>query len=464
MSVLERVERVPSWGIEPVPAEHRIFSGLDLGLLWGNLGISLLLPIVGALLVPALSFREALAAVVVGALIGNLMLAGAARIGADTGVPTMTLYRASLGIRGSFAPTFFNILQNIGWGSFELFIIGAAAAAISERTTGVAARPLWVGLFGVISVFMALSGPAAVVRQWLRRFAVWAVLASSLYITWYLFMDLELSGLWSRAGEGGWPSFWQAVDLSVALPISWIPLVADYTRFARGSRAAFWGAGTGYFVAHVWFYLIGVLLVLGRNADPLDPEAFITSMLAIPVGFIALLTLLVDETDEAFANMYSTAVSVQNLVPRASQRVLVVVVGGICTALALIVDLVQYENFLLLLGALFVPLFGVLAADYYVLHHGHYEVGELYQSEGAYWYSAGVNWPLIVAWAFGFLVYNWINPGSVSWWSQSMATLFQDWLQLPPASSWLGASVASFVSTGVVTIILGRRFRRRLVT
>jgi cytosine/uracil/thiamine/allantoin permease len=123
-------------------------------------------------------------------------------------------------------------------------------------------------------------------------------------------------------------------------------------------------------------------------------------------------------------------------------------------------DLVQYENFLLLLGALFVPLFGVLAAHYYVLQRGHYQVGELYQSEGAYWYSAGVNWPLIVAWAFGFLVYNWINPGSVSWWSQSMGTLFQDWLQLPPASSWLGASVASFVSAGVATIVLGRQFSR----
>jgi nucleobase:cation symporter-1, NCS1 family len=303
---------------------------------------------------------------------------------------------------------------------------------------------------------MALGGPAAVVRQWLRRFAVWAVLASGLYITWYLFVDLDLSGLWSRAGQGGWPSFWQAVDLSVALPISWIPLVADYSRSARRSGAAFWGAGAGYFVAHVWFYLIGILLVLGRDADPADPEAFIASLLSIPVGFVALLTLLVDETDEAFANMYSTAVSIQNFVPRAPQRFLVVLVGGICTALALVVDLVQYENFLLLLGALFVPLFGVLAAHYYLLQRGRYEVGELYEKEGAYWYSGGVNWPLVAAWALGFLVYNWINPGSVSWWSEWMTMLFQDWLRLPPASSWLGASVASFVAAGAATGVFGR--------
>ncbi len=87
--------------------------------------------------------------------------------------------------------------------------------------------------------------------------------------------------------------------------------------------AAFWGAGLGYFIAHVWFYSIGVLLVLGRDGVPANPEAFIGTMLAIPVGFVALLILLVDETDEAFANMYSTAVSMQNIAPRASQRLLV---------------------------------------------------------------------------------------------------------------------------------------------
>ena len=455
MSVLERIERVPPWGIEPVPEDRRVFSGIDLGVLWGNLGISLLLPVVGALLVPALSFRDALLAIVVGALIGNLMLATAARIGADNGVPTMALYRAPLGIRGSYVPTVFNVLQNIGWGSFELFIIAAAAAAISERTIGVGARPAWVILFGVISVVMAAGGPVAVVRQWIRRFAVWAVIASSVYITWHLLANLDVSAFWSNTGDGGWPNFWQAVDLSVALPISWLPLVADYSRFARKGEAAFWGAGIGYFVAHVWFFAIGVLLVLGRGGDPSDPAGFIGTMLAIPVGFVALLILLVDETDEAFANMYSTAVSLQNIVPRAPQRFLVLLVGVICTALALIVNLVQYENFLLLIGALFVPLFGVLAADFYLLRGGRYDVGALYERDGAYWYAAGINWPLIAAWAIGFLTYNWINPGTVSWWSGWMTSLLGEWLSLPTASSWLGASLTSFVVAAAATVGFG---------
>ncbi len=455
MSVLERIERVPPWGIEPVPEDRRVFSGIDLGVLWGNLGISLLLPVVGALMVPALSFRDALLAIVVGALICNLMLATAARIGADNGVPTMALYRAPLGIRGSYVPTVFNVLQNIGWGSFELFIIAAAAAAISERTIGVEARPAWVILFGVISALMAAGGPVAVVRQWIRRFAVWAVIASSVYITWYLLANLDVSALWSNTGDGGWPNFWQAVDLSVALPISWLPLVADYSRFARKGGAAFWGAGIGYFVAHVWFFAIGVLLVLGRGGDPSDPAAFIGTMLAIPVGFVALLILLVDETDEAFANMYSTAVSIQNIVPRASQRLLVLLVGVICTVLALVVNLVQYENFLLLIGALFVPLFGVLAAHYYLLRGGRYDVGAFYRRNGVYWYAGGINWPPIAAWAIGFLAYNWINPGTVSWWAGGMTSLLDEWLGLPTPSSWLGASFTSFVVAAAATLVFG---------
>ncbi|MGH2725871.1 MAG: cytosine permease, partial [Actinomycetota bacterium] len=102
---LERAETLPDWGIEPVPPEQRALSGVDVGVLWGNLGISILLPVVGAFLVPALSFRQAILAIVVGALIGNFMLAAAGRIGADTGAPTMVTYRGPLGIQGSFLPT-----------------------------------------------------------------------------------------------------------------------------------------------------------------------------------------------------------------------------------------------------------------------------------------------------------------------------------------------------------------------
>ena len=90
-------ERETSWGIEPVPERLRVLGGVDMGLLWGNLGVSLLVIVAGAVLVPALSLPTALVAILVGCLVGNLMLAVAGAIGAQARVPAMVLLRAPLG-------------------------------------------------------------------------------------------------------------------------------------------------------------------------------------------------------------------------------------------------------------------------------------------------------------------------------------------------------------------------------
>ena len=445
----EGADTLPDWGIDPVPADRRPFGGFDMGVLWGNLGITLTLPVVGAFLVPALSFKKALLAIVVGAVIGNVMLAAAGRVGADTGAPTMVTYRGPLGLRGSYLPTIFNVMQNIGWGAFELYIISVVMAGLLDRYTNRGLRLMWVIVFGVVCILMAVGGPIAVVRRWIRRYAIWAVIASSVYLTIYMLTQYHIGAFWSAPGKGGFPNFWAGVDLVVSLPVSWVPLVADYTRFARTGRGAFWGTGVGYFLANVWFFAIGVLLVLGSgNADPTKPAAFIGALLAIPVGWLAMLILAVDETDEAFANIYSASVSIQNVFPRLSQRALSIAIGAVCTGLALIVNLVSYENFLLLLGALFVPLFGVLFADYFLLKRGRYTTERLYGE------AAGVRVAPILAWVLGFLAYNWINPGTVSWWVSGMKRLLSDWVGLPAAPSWAGASLASFCVALALTLIL----------
>jgi putative hydroxymethylpyrimidine transporter CytX len=461
-SALERAETLPDWGIEPVPSDKRALSGLDVGALWMNLGISITLPVVGAFLVPALSFKAALLAIVVGAVIGNLMLAAAARIGADTGAPAMVTYRGPLGLRGSYLPTIFNVMQNIGWGAFELYLISVVMGALLDRYTGHGLRGMWVVVFGVVCILMAVGGPVAVVRKYLRRYAVWAVLISSAYLTIYMLTKYDLGGFWASHGKGGFPNFWGGVDLVISLPVSWLPLVADYTRFARSGRGAFWGTGVGYFLANVWFFAIGVLLVLGKPAaNPADPAAFVGALLAIPVGWLAMLILAVDETDEAFANIYSGSVSVQNAFPRLSQRALSIAIGAVCAVLALAINLVSYENFLLLLGALFVPLFGVVFTDYFLLRRWRGDAARLYDG------SVGrVRFVAIAAWVVGFLAYNWINPGTVTWWVSAMNRLLGDWLGVPKPPSWAGASLTSFVVAVALTLVLvplAERFRPRRV-
>src|SRR5439155_297950 len=109
-------------------------------LLWGNLSVSLLVIVLGAVLVPALSLRNALIAIVVGAVAGNLLLGLAGLIGADARVPGMVVLRAPLGRRGSYAPTVVNVAQNLGWSTFELIVISTAAAPSGEPESGTSYR------------------------------------------------------------------------------------------------------------------------------------------------------------------------------------------------------------------------------------------------------------------------------------------------------------------------------------
>jgi nucleobase:cation symporter-1, NCS1 family len=447
------LQRAPEWGIDPVPRERRVLGFLDQAVLWGNLGVSLLVLVAGALLVPALGLWQALLATVLGAAIGNLLLGLAAVPASETGVPTMVLYRAPLGVRGSLLPTACNVVQNLGWATFELFVIASAAAAVSERVLGFRGRLLWVLVFGVITTAMAVAGPLRVIRQWLERFAIWAVLASTGYLTWYALARFDLGRLADQAGQGGL-SFWAGVDIAIALPISWVPLVADYARFGRSAKATFWGTATGYFLAQVWFYALGVLFLLSIGQGDV-----IAAVIAVPVGLLAMAVLVVDETDEVFANLYSTGVSLQNAAPRLPGRRLVLVLGVVATGLAaLVADLSRYESFLFLLGALFVPLFGVLAADYFVLARRRYEVAAMYRADGPY---RGVRWAALLAWLLGFLVYNWINPGSVEAWVTLLRGLFADLLHLPfPLSGrlpWLGASIPAFAVSFLAMLAVGRR-------
>ena len=178
-------DHTTSWGIEPVPERLRVLGLVDQALLWGSLGVSLLVIVVGALLVPALSLRDALLAILLGGLIGNAMLASAGLIGADARVPGMVLMRAPLGRVGSYAPTVLNTLQCWGWATFELIIIAAAAAALSDELIGVGAQWFWTLVFGAVAASLALMGPVSVVRRFIRRYAVYVVLASLAYLTWW---------------------------------------------------------------------------------------------------------------------------------------------------------------------------------------------------------------------------------------------------------------------------------------
>jgi nucleobase:cation symporter-1, NCS1 family len=433
-------DRTPAWGIDPVPERLRILGLVDQLTLWGNLGVSLLVLVIGALLVPALTLRDALLAILVGGVIGNAMVGAAGLIGADARVPSMVLLRAPLGRRGSYVPTALNALQCLGWATFELIIIAAAASALSDEVFDVKARPAWTIFFGVLAAVFALLGPVGFVRRVLRRFGVWIVLASLVYLSWWALSEADLRALWDAPAEGG-SSFWLGVDLVIAITVSWVPLVADYTRFSRARRSAFWGAGGGYFLGGTWMLALGVVLVLDRGlSDPVDiPPAVAAAGFA---AALALLAVTLDETDEAFANVYSAAVSLQNVFAHAQQRLLVVGVAALATVGALLVELRNCESFLLLLGSFFVPLFGVLFADW--LRSGaRYTRSQIFDAPA--WRPE-----LLLAWLVGFALYHWLHepPLGPSWWVDIVEETGQQ-------NIGIGASLPSFAASFALALGLG---------
>jgi putative hydroxymethylpyrimidine transporter CytX len=432
-----------SWGIDPVPPRLRVLGGVETGLLWGNLGVSLLVIVAGALLVPALSLPSALVAIVVGCLIGNAMLAVAGMIGADARVPGMALMRAPLGRRGSLLPTAVNVLQGIGWTIFELLVIATAAAALSDELFGFRAQRLWTVVFGVCALVLALLGPIGFVRRFVRRFAVWAVPLALLYLTWWALDGADLSAIWNAEGDGGL-SVWQGADVVVGITVSWVPYAADYTRFSRTRRGALAGTGIGYFVPDAFLLALGAVLVLSRQID--DAAALPAAVAA--GGFaaiVALFALLVTETDEAFANAYSAAVSLQNAFPRAPQAALIVLVTAIATAGALVIDIGSYYSFLLLLGSVFVPLFAVLLADW-LAAGAHYTPEDVFDAPP--WRPG-----LIAAWIAGFALYQWLYPTGPSWWVDVVD-------KLNPPDWGIGATVPSFLVAFCVASVVAVLARR----
>src|SRR4029077_4687034 len=137
-----------------------------------NLAVSLLVIVAGALLVPALSLKQALLAIVIASIAGCVLLGLAAAIGTDARVPAMVLMRAPLGQRGSYLATALNVVQCLGWSTYEVIIIARACAALSDRVFHFRAQWLRALLCGGVAIVLPFRGPIGFVRRYVRKFAI----------------------------------------------------------------------------------------------------------------------------------------------------------------------------------------------------------------------------------------------------------------------------------------------------
>jgi nucleobase:cation symporter-1, NCS1 family len=418
---------------EPVP---QALSLLDQFGLWGNLGVSLL-GFTGAIFVlqpggagtAELSLAAALTAIVTGTVLGTVALALAGLPGAHTGAPAMVLLRGLFGARLSYLPTVLNILQCLGWGIFELVTIATAAHTVAPALP----RQGYVLIAGVATGLLTIR-PLGAIRV-LRRYATGAVLV----VLCYLFVQLIRHPLPSFT-HGTWSGYWAATDTVVAVAVSFAPLAADYTRHSRSPRAAFAGVLTGYSLTQVLCYVIGLLTLVTVAHNPDDIYG---AFIALPAGALGFAVLAARELDQSFANVYSTAVSTQNLRPLWDRRVLAGVIAVLTTAGALCLNITDYQDFLDLIGSVFVPMSAVLVADYFVTSNRRWDLSA----------AARSRWLMLLPWAAGFVTYQLINPGYVSWWASAWTSIGHA-IGFTPAS-WMSASILSFAVAAVITLLTG---------
>lgn len=388
--------------LTPVPADRRAFAPRDAFALWFSLGIGLLVLQAGALLVPALSLGEAFAAILVGSLLGAGLLAAVGVVGADTGLASMAMLRPSLGLRGASIPTVLNVVQLVGWGSFEIIVMAEAADALATSVLGVTLPYVWTILFGALATAIAVAGPVSFVRRFLRAWGLYLILAAAGWLTWRLLANHDLAALAAKPGAGGM-SFGGAVDLVAAMPLSWLPLIADYTRFGRAPGGMFRGTALGYLIANIWFYGLGAAYALATNG-----EGTLVVALATAGGGLALLLILLDETDNAFADIHSAAVSSATVARVPVQR-LALGFGVLCTLIALLVPMAQFQDFLLLIGSVFAPLFGVVLADHFIIRRRTIQLDQIDRTGGAYWYAGGWRVAGLLAWGLGIATFHGVN-------------------------------------------------------
>ncbi|WP_249678157.1 putative hydroxymethylpyrimidine transporter CytX [Pseudomonas abieticivorans] len=410
-----------------VPTSQRVFGARDLFSLWFSLGIGLMVLQTGALLAPGLGLSGSLLAIFLGTAVGVLLLAAVGVIGSDTGLSAMAALKLTLGSYGASVPAILNLLQLIGWGAFEIIVMRDAASLLGARAfseSSLWANPMvWTLLFGALATLLAVSGPLTFVRQILRKWGIWLLLAACLWLTWNLFAKADLAALWARAGDGSM-AFAVGFDIAIAMPLSWLPLIADYSRFGRAAKGVFGGTVVGFFIGNFWLMSLGVAYTLAF-APSGDVNALLIALAGAGMG-IPLLLILLDESENAFADIHSAAVSTGLLIKLKVEH-LALIIGVVCTLIACFSPLAQYQNFLLLIGSVFAPLFGVVLVDHFILRKRSAQVQQV-----------PLRWTALLAWLGGISTYH------------LLANLYPE----------VGATLPSLLLAGVLQYVLGRAISR----
>jgi len=355
---------------------------LNFTTLWFGAAISVAEILAGGMLAP-LGFKMGFLAILLGHLVGTTLLVLGGVIGTTERIPALVSTRISFGQYGSYLFSVLNVLQLLGW-TAVMIIVGARS--VNEIT-----KTLWS--FDHLTVWSLIIGAFIMVWVWLGKDSGWKK-ANHVAVCLLFLLTMVLSviifrnhELFSKVGTGDM-SFGSALELAVVMPLSWLPLISDYTRFSKTKRDAAWGSWLGYFFGSSWMYMIGLgAAIISSDSDPSE------MLLAANLGIVALGIIVLATVTTTFMDAYSAGVTFLNIFPKLNEKSVALVMTALGTGLAIIVNIEQYQDFLYAIGSVFAPLFAILLTDYFLLKNKKIQANLL------------ANWGTLALCAIGTILY-----------------------------------------------------------
>ena len=356
------------------PTIHRRLSTPTLGLIWFGASVSLAEILTGTFFAP-LGFEQGLTAILVGHIIGCILFWLVAYVSAKTGASAMGAASRSFGHVGSNLFALANVIQLVGWTAI-MVVSGAAAANLLVPLLGEAG---WCVVIGALIVFWIAIGVKRMGRA--QSFAAVLLLVLTFVASSAVFGGTPIT----PSGDEGL-SFGAAVELAVAMPLSWLPVVGDYTREAKRPGAGATMATITYFVGSCWMFAIGLGCALFAGSDDIAAV-----MAQAGMGLIGILVVVLSTVTTTFLDAQSAGVSAESIHPKLNARICGIIAAVVGTALAIFAPVSNFEEFLYLIGSVFAPMAAIVIADYFIGHRDRSDVA--------------VDWRNIVLWVLGFALY-----------------------------------------------------------
>ena len=331
-------------------------STFQNGLIWFGAGVSLAEILTGTSFA-SLGFTQGFAAIVTGHVIGCILLFLAGLIGGRSGRSAMETVKMSFGQKGGLLFAVLNVLQLVGWTAIMIYDGALAAGSVFP-----AGRWAWCLVIGGLILLWILVGVTNL--GWLNKLSMAALFLLTLALCWVIFG----SGTPQTSGLGEAMSFGAAVELAVAMPLSWLPLISDYTREAEKPFQATAVSAIVYGLVSIWMYAIGM------GAAIFTGESDIAAvMVKAGLGIAALVILILSTVTTTFLDAWSAGISAESISPRLTGKWMAVGAALLGTAGAVLFPMDDVTGFLYLIGSVFAPMIAIQIADFFLLRRDRFQ-------------------------------------------------------------------------------------------